>query len=81
MKNKETIDLLTDLSINSGLCVCKTCKKEMVGYPGDDICSDCAFPSLRKASEAGLKAVEEGYFKRTGKRKKGNEILRNVLGF
>ena len=52
----------------------------MGGYPGDDECSDCAFPMLARASEAAAGAVEEAHFQRTGERKTCGEILRKSLG-
>lgn len=48
----------------------------MLGYIGDDECSDCAFPFLREAANAGVKAVERNYFNRTGEHKTCGEILR-----
>jgi hypothetical protein len=52
----------------------------MVGYPGDAECSDCAFPALKRASEAAARAVEEGHFQRTGERKTAGELLRRAIG-
>lgn len=63
------------------MCVCKHCGESMVGYPGDDECSDCAWGGvLGKASEAACKAVEEEHFKRTGERKNSGELLRKAIG-
>ena len=61
-------------------CVCKKCGQPMVGYPGDDECSDCAFPMLKQASDAAARAVEEAHYERTGERKTCGELLRKTLG-
>ena len=61
-------------------CVCKKCECRMVGYPGDDECSDCAFPALARASEAATRAVEDRHFKQTGERKRAGELLRRAIG-
>jgi len=63
--------------------ICNSCGQECVGFPTgnpkEDICSDCAFPALKAASEAASRAVEEDYFERTGERKTSGEILRGML--
>lgn len=65
---------------NSVMCVCKHCGQKMVGYAGDDECSDCAFDGvLGRAREAAAKAVEESHFQRTGEQKSCGEILRRIL--
>jgi hypothetical protein len=61
-------------------CVCKKCGQPMVGYPGDDECSDCAFPILKQASDAAARALEEAHYERTGERKTCGELLRKTLG-
>ena len=61
-------------------CICKKCGCSMVGYPGDDECSGCAYPILKKAREAAAKAVEDAHFERTGERKTCGELLRKDLG-
>jgi ribosomal protein L37E len=37
---------------NSTALTCKQCGHRMIGYPGDDICSDCAFPVSAEAEKA-----------------------------
>jgi len=58
-------------------CICKKCGCEMVGYPGDDECSDCW---MGIDHEKMNNKFEEQYFQRTGERKTTGEILRGVLG-
>ena len=41
---------------------------------------DLVVASLGQASEAGLQAVSDHHYRRTGERKPGNEILREALG-
>ncbi len=57
---------------------CKTCGEVMIGYAGDDICSDCAF-GLRKSGEKACEAVSDAHFERTGERVDGSELLRRIL--
>jgi hypothetical protein len=52
----------------------------MAGYPGDDQCSDCAWPWIKAAREGAAKAVEDAHFKATGERKSCGAILRKSLG-
>ena len=63
--------------------ICNKCGEECMGFPtgdsAEDICSDCAFPELARAAEAGRKAVEEQHFKRTGEQKSCGEIFRDML--
>ena len=58
-------------------CFCKKCGHEMIGYDGDDECSDCWMGFDHDLFE---KMFEESYFKRTGKKKKTSEICRSVIG-
>jgi len=62
------------------LCICKDCGCRMAGYPGDDQCSDCAWPWIKAAREGAAKAVEDAHFKATGERKSCGAILRKSLG-
>lgn len=48
MENFEKI--ITNIN-NNGLLTCQKCGCKMIGYAGDDICSDCAFPALAKFRE------------------------------
>lgn len=75
-----TAEMLARLTGSATSCVCKKCGCRMVGYPGDDECSDCAFPMLARASEAAARAVEEGHFQRTGERKTAGELMRRAIG-
>ena len=63
---------------------CTKCSKECVGFPtGDpkeDMCSDCAFPSLNRASDNAAEAVEIEYWRRTGEFKTCGAIFRGILG-
>ena len=60
---------------------CKHCGEDMVGFYGDDECSDCAWGGiLGKASKAGREAVEKLHFDRTGEKKSAGEILRKSIG-
>jgi len=62
---------------------CSKCGEDCVGFPTgnpeEDICSDCAFPALKEASDAAAKSVEEEHFNRTGERKSCGEIFRGIL--
>ena len=75
-----TAEPLAQLTCSATSCVCKKCECRMVGYPGDDECSDCAFPALARASEAATRAVEDRHFKQTGERKTAGELLRRAIG-
>lgn len=57
------------------------CSASIEEDPNKVVCSDCGFPDLARASKAGLKAVSDAHFKKTGKLVSGNELLRNALGF
>jgi hypothetical protein len=63
---------------------CTKCGEECIGFatgiPSEDICEDCAFPTLKKARESAAKAVEESYFKMHGEKKSCGEIFRGILG-
>jgi len=64
--------------------ICNKCGEDCCGFPtGDpkeDICSDCAFPALKHASEAAAEAVEINHWKRTGEFKTCGELLRREIG-
>jgi hypothetical protein len=65
--------------------ICNKCGVDCSGFPtgdpAEDICSECAFPMLKLASESAIKSVEAFYLEKTGQHKSGNEILRQSLGF
>jgi hypothetical protein len=63
----------------NGLLTCKKCGCQMIGYPGDDECSDCAWPMLAEARKAAVQGVSDKHFERTGERVNGNELMRRVL--
>lgn len=60
--------------------VCQSCNTPMTGYPGDDICSDCAYPELKHAREAAAAAVGKLHFERTGEKVTFNELARRTMG-
>jgi hypothetical protein len=68
---------MNNLLENSEMCICKQCGCEMIGYPGDDQCSDCFMGIDREAMN---RQFENEHFERTGERKTTGEILRNALG-
>lgn len=55
-------------------CGCE-CSGFATGNPVEDICSDCAFPALARASKAAAKAVVDDHFARTGEKKSFGEIF------
>lgn len=62
-------------------CVCKHCGERMIGTPGDDECSDCAWGGvLGRARKSAAEAVERGHFERTGEKKTCGELFRKVIG-
>lgn len=62
------------------MLVCLKCKTPMVGYPGEDICSDCAYPVIKQAREAAAAAMEQDHFARTGNKVPAGELIRQSLG-
>jgi hypothetical protein len=63
--------------------VCAKCRRPMVGHANegpDAICSDCAFPAIAEARQAGARAVEESHFQSTGERVDAGTLLRRAIG-
>jgi hypothetical protein len=56
---------------------CKKCGAAMVGE-GEE-CSDCAFPALKRASDAAARAVERRHLALTGQHASCGEIFRGIL--
>ena len=66
------------------IMICTKCQQHCMGFAtGDteqDICSDCAFPALARASAAGVQAVSDAHFERTGERVDGRKLMRQAIG-
>jgi hypothetical protein len=64
--------------------ICTKCDCDCCGFPtGDpdeDVCSDCAFPMLKHASEYAAEAMEINHWRDTGETKSTGELLRKALG-
>ena len=64
--------------------ICNKCGVNCVGFatgdPEEDICSDCAYPSIKKAREAACEGIEIDHWQRTGEFKTAGELLRKTLG-
>ncbi len=64
--------------------VCNICKQDCVGFstgdPAEDICSDCAFPMLKKASENALERISFSHYLETGEFVDGGDLMRRAIG-